>query len=699
MSDNPFLSGSGVFLPGEGPVLAWLKEAVAEGEGINAADPCYEIADRGMDYILGKQASSRANAEQPAYLPRVVINETRRTVRRHVSALTDVKPVYAFRTANPHFQQQSMLLNQLTAVWWINTFADLALADAARYAAAAGSGDLVCEYNPYYGPYGDVQLFARDARDTIPIRPSRDGSIQNWYGVILKEAHSVNVLKAMYPNRPDLFGQRSPWGTGVFSKFKQGTSRIMGGGNQPIWDKMPKTGRGVLSDEIVLYRAFFNDPSLNTTNHKILMGQAGTSWSYLVNPGDRLYPRKRLIVATESGVAFDGPSPYWHGLFPVSRLQLEHYPWTFFGLPLIDIKSGLPDAINKLLTDMLTHIGQRANPAVVGNARVPDSALRQFDPRRPNAKLRTNEQIGTGLSAWQTQDLPSFSFELWQALRQAYHEITGDAQIDALQMSALTRVPDADSMEAWMAAMSPELKMEGRQVELCLREIAEMQKANIFQYYDAARRVSILGDTGLTLQDIDYDPGNMGPAMQEGDEGYLPKLNVNNDIRDRAQFFLKLFNFYVTPNSLLALNAKSEQMKYLQLTRGGMCDMWTLGKKLEIPEMGDPPMMMLPALTPPNEQEMAMLAAGGQVPGKQFDSATGQVMVMRTPQTIPERLIAQVQLGLSLATGPAGATAGSNPQGAGRKASAQESPEVERQKTADGGERIKVRESDKGGGR
>lgn len=697
---NPFLQGDGTFLPGSGPVMEWLKEAIAEGEGLIASDPCYATMDRGMEYILGNQAAQKVTAESPAYLPKAVVNESRRTARRHVSALTDIKPVYAFRTANPYFQQQAQLLNQLTAVWWINTFADLTLADAARYAAAAGSGDLVCEYNPYYGPYGDIQLFARDARDTIPIRPSRDGSIQNWFGVILKEAHSVNVLRQMYPNRPDLFQQKSPWGTGVFSKFKQGTSRIMGGGNVPFWDKAPRTGRGAAMDEITLYRAFFNDPSVNTTSHPILMGKFGTSWSYMVQPGDRLYPRKRLIVFTESGIAYDGPSPFWHGLFPVSRLQLEHWPWSFFGLPLIDTRSGLPDAINGLLNNMLTHVQQRANPAKIGNARVPEAQLRQFDPRRPNATLRTNEQIGAGIQAWQTQDLPAWTFELWNRLREVYHEVTGDSQIDALQASALTRIPDADSIEAWQAAMSPELKLEGRQVEFCLREIADMQKANIFQYYDAARRMEILGDAGMTLQDVDYDPGNMIAAMKPGDPGYIPRLDVNQDLRTRAQFMLKLFNFYVTPNSLLALNAKYEQMKYLQLTRMSMCDMWTLGKKLEIPEMGDPPEMMLPATNISADQK-AQVMAGAQVPGMQFDPSTGQIMTMRQPQTIPERLMAQTQLGLMLAVGPAGATAGqpgAGPPGSGqpgRKASGQQAPTMERQKTGDGGERVKMTESAK----
>lgn len=705
---NPFLVG-GSFLPGEGgPVLSWIKEALAEGESLNQADPCYHLIDRGQEYILGQQASLKSSAEQPSYLPKVVLNESRRTVRRHVSALTDPKPVYGFHTSNPNFQQHGLLLNQLTIVWWINTFADLALADAARYAAAGGAGDLVCEYNPYYGPYGDIQLFARDPRDTIPIRPSRDGSIQNWYGVILREGYSLNVLRAMYPNRPDLFNINVSWGSGVFTKFKQSAARIVGSGNTPYWANSPKTGRGVVSDEIVLYKVYFNDPSLNTTNREVLMGKPGTSWSYVVKPGERLYPRKRLVVCTEAGVAYDGPSPYWHGLFPVSRLKLEHWPWSFYGLPLIDVRSGLQDQINNLLRDMLTHVQQRANPAVVGNSRVPDSNFRQFDPRRPMARLRTNEQVGTGVQAWQTQDLPAWTFELWDRLRHAYHEITGDAQIDALQMAALSQIPDADSIEAWQAAMSPELKLEGRQVELCLREIADMQKANIFQFYDKARRVTILGDPGLTLQDFDYDPGNLIPAMQEGDPGYVPELNVNLDIRDRASFFLKLFSFFVTPNSLLALNATREQIKYLQLARAGWCDIWTLGKKLDIPEMGDPPVMPLPPTKPLSPIEIQALQSGVQLPGMQFDPATGSVMVMRQPTTIPERLMAQAQFMIGMVAGPAGATAGqgqpgqrptqgtpSNPQGAGRKASGQEAPALERQALPGGGERVKVTESHK----
>ena len=50
-----------------------------------------------------------------------------------------------------------------------------------------------------------------------------------------------------------------------------------------------------------------------------------------------------------------------------------------------------------------------------------------------------------------------------------------------------------------------------------LRDVAEQLKVTRFQYESNARRVTILGDAGLTLQDFDFYPGNMVPAMTPGE--------------------------------------------------------------------------------------------------------------------------------------------------------------------------------------
>lgn len=689
-SDNPFLNDAASrMLPTSqtGPILAWIKEAVAEGEGLMQSDPVWTQIDRNMEYIAGRQKALAVTQDRPPYVSHVVLNETRRTHQRHRSALTDIKPVYAFRTPNPNFQTQALLLNNLTTVWWINTFADLELANAVSYAAAGGSGDLILDYDPAYGPMGDMILKAQDCRDTIPIRAGRTGTIQNWFGCIIREAHSFNVLNAIYPNRTQLLRQSaSPWGGGIFTKIINAGTRILGGGATTTLSGLNKSytnQRYVSGNEVLLYKAYINDPSINTTKDDKYVGVPGTPWGYVVHPGDRLYPRKRLIVCTEAGILYDGPSPYWHGMFPVSRLKLLHVPWSFFGLPLIDaqVQSGLADATNDVLNAMLDKVRQSNRPPISANARVPEPMLRGFDPLNPRARMRTNGQVGQDIDVMKIPELPSFTFELWQALRTAQHDLTGDSTLDALMAAAANQSFDPESIEAWMNALSPELKLEGRQVELTLREIADMQKANIFQFYDAKRRMQVLGDAGMTLQDFDFDPGNLIPSMKPEEPGYLPELDSNSDMRDRAQFFLKLFTFYVTPNSLLALNAQAEKLKYTMMMRAGICDIWTFWEKMEVPNAGEPPAMMLPTQAPVAPEDMAMIAMG-QVPGKTVDPLSGQVMELRKPITITERLQAQQMLGLGMNESPVG-----------RKASGQSSPGVEVQNNADGSKRIKQTES------
>src|SRR6267378_6189449 len=317
------------FEPGDSRILGWVQEAIGEGERFLREDPIYPKIDQGMDYVIGQQLA----ANRPSYLPNVIVNQSRKAVRTHVAALTDIRPLFAFKTQNPAFEEQSVLLNKLTVLWWVNTFADLALGDAIRYASVAGSGDLVVEFDPHFQE-GEVRLLPRDPRDTIPIRPSRERSIQTWEGVILREAHSVNKLRGMYPDMeryltPDTAGRFGQ----VHTKFRRIMSMI---GPVSTLDGLKKQERrsGIIP-EIVLYRTYITDRSVNQDTKVKVMGKPGTNWCYRVEPGEPLYPQKRLILATERAVLYDGPSQYWHGMYPVTRLQLDSWPWQFLGLPLL----------------------------------------------------------------------------------------------------------------------------------------------------------------------------------------------------------------------------------------------------------------------------------------------------------------------------------------------------------------------------
>jgi hypothetical protein len=146
-------------------------------------------------------------------------------------------------------------------------------------------------------------------------------------------------------------------------------------------------------------------------------------------------------------------------------------------------------------------------------------------------------------------------------------------------------------------------------------------------------RVVELGPGGITQDDFDFDPGSLLPDYVH-DKDY----NANGEIDplailrgplprwQRAQEFLRRFVFKISPGSWLNSAQAEQKMIYLQLTRAGWMDIFTLWEILGIPNIG---------VLPDNVR------------------------------TIPERLLYQQQLGLS-----------GDVNSAGRKASGQAPPRV-----------------------
>lgn len=683
----------------DGYRLGWLHEVVQEGDRINQEDPASEHADTMIDYVMGRQLPTE---NRPSYLPEVVVNETKRSIRRHASALTDVKPVWGYRTFNANWQQHAQMLNQLTIAWWINTFADLTLVDVIKYAATIGTGDVAIEFDPYWGA-GEQVMTARDYRDTLPYRPGRSPSIQQWRGAVLREEHSVQALRAAFPDKAYLLvadAQATPWGRGVFSKFRRALAKMRtpAGDGLDHLRREARTGRAT-GGGVTMYRMFFKDASVNMSSKPILMGEAGRPWSYMVPPGQKLYPRGRLMVATERTMLYDGPNQFWHGMVPAARLRLDPWPFNFCGLGIAHDQNPTQDAINRMANDFISTFDQWAHRGmVIDKNAMPDALARRLDTRKPGWKAMISTMMGKGIEVVDGPSLPPWAFEFFSWMVQKHGEMSGTANLEILQQ--LKQMPSEGTIQKFFEALTPELRLEGRYVELFLREVAEQVKFNFFQFYPTSRREQILGEAGISLRDFDFSPGNAIPSMDQSEgEAYIPQLDKARSEGARAEYFAKQFTFFITPNSVLALNAQEEQLKYLTFARMGFLDMWTLAEKFDIPNFGEPPALPLPMLEPPTEDPLLLLATN---PGKYtLDPATGQLLEIRKPTTVIEKLLAQQILGLAMATGPAGATAekgggggggGARP-GAGRKASGESGQQMETKKNDDGTPRQTVTES------
>jgi hypothetical protein len=702
-------------LGGDPRVLGWLTEAVQEGDLLNRDDPAYESAEKGMRYIIGEQRA----LEQPqlAYIPYAVINKSRKATQAHVSALTDIKPVFGYRAMNPKFQFQADLQNKLVVAWWLETMADLTLGEAVKYALAGGTADLCVEWDTgaAYG-MGNHQIIAKDFRDTLPIRPSTNPSPQLWQGVIFREAQSINAMRSKYPGREALF-RPTPDNllTTVMSKFRRMAARIMSPAGDTLSGlaSIPQT-RPVRPGDIVLYRTYLNDQSRNLTAKPIVMGDPAANWSYVVDPGGPLYPQKRLIVATPEVVLYDGPSPFWHGMYPFSRLCLWRVPWCFLGRPLLADTIPIQDAINDAMKDLRLGIKQWINPDTVHDKTATSRAFQYgVDPQKPGKKISINPMGagGTLKEPWKKLEGPSpqvlaLLLETYRQLNTEHDELTGVANLQ--QLLQLRQLPGADTLAKYYEALTPELRQEGRYLEAFLRDVAEMFKFNLFQFETSYRRINILGDAGLALEDFDFDPDVLVPAqdktiVQENqgtgipesipNPNYIPALDKGRPRAERAKAFARMFTFTVAPNSILAMNAQEKKMMNFQLARMGYLDFWTLHETLETPNVGNPPPIPLPPIQPPDpqvvmaEMQAALTAvqAGQPPPAMKYTMGpNGEILEIRSPMTITERLQAQQLLGIGMTENPAG-----------RKASGQETPKSESMSDGQGGQRQVTRESQK----
>lgn len=598
----------------EAGLLNWIDQKVLEGDAILRDEPAYDEIDKAINYIMGDQFRE----DRPSALANCPDNRLKNILNQTVAALTDIHPLFGFKTYNEAFKDQENTLMHLSQAWWVNTFADLKLGDVIKFAAGVGTG--YCEISwdaSAASGEGDITLRAIDPRDVLPISPQLNSSVQDWGGVIIRTSKAPNELRTRFPDKAHLItaDNQPSIVARTWSRARRLMSRVISpvspvdGLNASNSHNLP---RRVESTEV--YTIYVKDSRLSIDNQPRIMGDPATSWSYTVYPvgwdqvpdgyGDdgqprfrrakledsKLYPRGRMIIATKKVVLYDGPNPYWHGMFPLAKLSLDPWPWSLLGLGLVHDIMPLQDALNEVLNGFLDHVRKLLRPAVVADKKVTaNSVWDRIDTRIPGMKFK----IPTGVNGVKAIDfvspepLPAYTFEFLQFLTQEMDYHAGVANLNAL--AQLQQVPGEDTIEKMQEALQPTLRLKSRLLEYFLREVGEMVKCNFFQFYNLPRRVSMLGDAGIVFNDFDFDPGTMIPSLAPGDQGYEPGLDKRLSRPQRAQWFHKNFTFQITPNSMLAISQMSKKLQYMMLRKEMLIDRWTLYDVMEIPNGGTPP--------------------------------------------------------------------------------------------------------------
>ena len=62
---------------------------------------------------------------------------------------------------------------------------------------------------------------------------------------------------------------------------------------------VPRGAGPVRSGDVLYYRCYLTDRSRNLKSVPVVIGDPTKPWAYTVEPGERLYPNKRLIIRTD----------------------------------------------------------------------------------------------------------------------------------------------------------------------------------------------------------------------------------------------------------------------------------------------------------------------------------------------------------------------------------------------------------------
>lgn len=547
-------------------VASWCQAVYEEAKQELESHEAIVQLDRSINYLMGKQWSEK----RPSYKASPVSNRLWTNLVLLTSYLTDLRHIMEVKANNRRFDDHAKVLNKMVRAWAYSIDIDLILAMVIMHAATTiGYVRQVYNHEANWGE-GEIELTPLGAMDLIPIRPSH--SLQNSIGVIYRQPKALSWFADRYPVkgrlvRPD-------------DEYSQYATQIKGAGNSSLWARArhvisPQMKRlfGMAQHErkrsaipMALYREFWiRDSQRNTSDQTVTVGDPTRDYSYAVKPGEKLYPRGRLICMGGDVVLHDGPNPFWHGKFPFSALRLNAVPWQFLGVSEFLNQIPLQDTMNNILAGILDAVKKAVNPPLVA----PDNAFsmpvkKSLDPNMPGAKVFYSPAAIAPPTYATPPNLPSYVME---TMLYAQREL--DSQSGFIDPQSVTRrgiIPAADTIEQLKEGQQTMVRLKVRYIEGFFKDIGQQWVSNAFQFYTLKRRVAVLGADGITWEDYDYDPANMIPDKE--------KLTPERHARR--------FTFMIVPGSLLRSSRDPQKALFMHLRRMGDLDLKNLLEGLDL---------------------------------------------------------------------------------------------------------------------
>jgi len=554
-------------------MLNWRDAAKEEAVKALRQNPEYDQAAIYLKYLQGEFWDRR----RPGYLSSFYDNRLEQARYSTLSMLTDIRPTVDVGSNVEAYADQAKIAQAVIHHEWLKQDLDLSLAGVVDASMLFGNGFWKMSAN---SP-GNMTFNPCGPDVVMPIQPGRN--LQDSSAVLYRTYKPLSYFQRIWPqkcanleneavttdqqgsqiNRPPHISEYT-WNS-LSPQMRYRIGMKVGRFSGPSPGQYPV---------IELQEYWVDDLSINESTEEVIVKDpylalnAHNYW-YKVSPMGRLYPRKRLIVFAGNRLMYDGPSPYWHGLFPFAMLRLNPVMWSFWGLSKYRNLVPLNKAINEVGAGTMDMIKRALNPQMITReGAVPKDAWERYFPNMPGGKLRLgmNANPATDIRYMEPPMLPSYVFSfLAQYLAPEFDRLSGSIDVGALTRKG--QVPGGESIEQMRDAANPYVRLEGRQIEAFLRDAGTIAISNIFQFYTRRQRLMMMGGDGITFQDFDRAPGNMIPESVE------------------QETFWKNFAMEITPGSLTGADKMQEKQIAMTLFRMGGISRNEMLRRLQVPNI------------------------------------------------------------------------------------------------------------------
>jgi hypothetical protein len=549
----------------------------ANEEAIRTAQMSPEFG-RISQYIAFMEGEHHS-AKRARYKSKFYLNRTRKARTDSLSLLTDSRPTIEISSQVEDFVEYAKLIDRVLSAEWHNQDMDLSLVTAVDIASLGGTSFWkIGASRP-----GMMRVSPCGFDMVQPIQPGFH--IQQSTAVKYATFKSLGSVMSKFPMFADAIARES------FHHMTQtsGTYARPDHMDKYTWDALAPQmqrmiGRQPSASEATrnsgLFRSvewqeyYIDDLSRNESRRPIIMrdpylGPHEHNWWYEVKPGERLYPRKRLVIYAGTQVVYDGPSPYWHGLYPFACLRLDPVFWSFWGLSKYRDVLPVNSAINEIVCGIMDMIKRALNQTVVAKGgSISQAAWKEFFPDAPGQKLYLNGPGANPASDIRYIDPPNIPPYVFQILTDflgpEFDKLVGT--LDVAGMTKKNQVPGGDTIEQMRDSGQTNIRLEGRYVESFLKDAGIQGVSNVCQFYTQKRRMQLVGPSGTTVSDFTYDPQDMVPT--------------NSDKFD----WWRNFPITVLPGSLHGGAKDRSKMLYMALRGQGSMSLQGLLRYLEIAE-------------------------------------------------------------------------------------------------------------------